>query len=838
MLRTRGFLLSPDALGHVCIYRLTDLFEHAWTQLPGYSDGSTGRPTRPRYAALATALSAVTGQPVVLMPDDLDADPQHPAPLVLVTTRPISPSVLIAAVRAWERHIRGDVTTDTLSRAFAGIVPETQPLAAFIQGAAAGTPRAPRWFFRVAAWHCADVLSRTPLVIPGHGAIDWRLDTDGNLVAWDEKDIVTRTLYNGRTVGRCMHRVELRVVAMPGESRLAVHVIPVFSRLADHWAGRKSAYIARGKGVVLRLPVGNRRVTRDGETLWEPFARNAAAEVVEACGVEIIDLGDNDDLKHLRGPVRSLTAASDRHPLGRGPGALFTKYLTLQFADCLAGVIEQIAYEDTGRRFQRAVTGRVPAQNLDDAIVGTGKQNVVIHVLQDSAGTRRRMAAEIAALAGIDDSGQFLPQDTQSYPLTQRLSVVFRHTAALDAPEKVDWDTELRDLPSTDATTLHVALVETHWHANPATRRRPAQDSPSRHDHKDDLKRWLYGHRVIPQFLATRSTPDDDTHAPTDEPVRDHPAEGAVRKLLVRAGLVDTRLSEAASPEQDLLLVGIHVRQQHVSHRNPRGATRTRMIEILTSIELNRDATSPAQVRMYDASTHQWRPVADAMSAYASGPIGHADHARHREGARLVRDSVESALRLLPRDRPICVWVEAEATRTIWPGLQYSTLGDGALPGDSLRRDGCPLAVVCVNITDEETPQPVDRDGWRKYPERPLPPKDTLYRRTSDTGREHWYIGQASRQYTGGPIGRASGEYTRFTVPEEHRHRLGKDWHDFTGTLIDVAQQGPWAAEDLALLTAQLCHQSLAWDGRTRRPAPLHLAHVLDKSHPEYRAPE
>ncbi|MEU3317393.1 RNaseH domain-containing protein [Streptomyces sp. NPDC006662] len=43
--------------------------------------------------------------------------------------------------------------------------------------------------------------------------------------------------------------------------------------------------------------------------------------------------------------------------------------------------------------------------------------------------------------------------------------------------------------------------------------------------------------------------------------------------------------------------------------------------------------------------------------------------------------------------------------------------------------------------------------------------------------------------------------------------------------------------EQLAALAAQLCHQSLAWDARTRHPFPLHVAGAMDRAHPEYRSP-
>ncbi|MFD3420048.1 RNaseH domain-containing protein [Streptomyces decoyicus] len=46
-----------------------------------------------------------------------------------------------------------------------------------------------------------------------------------------------------------------------------------------------------------------------------------------------------------------------------------------------------------------------------------------------------------------------------------------------------------------------------------------------------------------------------------------------------------------------------------------------------------------------------------------------------------------------------------------------------------------------------------------------------------------------------------------------------------------------WDPQRLAARAAQLCHQSLTWDVRTRHRFPLHVAGAMDRAHPEYRGP-
>ncbi|MEU7183570.1 MULTISPECIES: RNaseH domain-containing protein [Streptomyces] len=88
-----------------------------------------------------------------------------------------------------------------------------------------------------------------------------------------------------------------------------------------------------------------------------------------------------------------------------------------------------------------------------------------------------------------------------------------------------------------------------------------------------------------------------------------------------------------------------------------------------------------------------------------------------------------------------------------------------------------------------------------------------------------------------GNAGSIGGVHTRFTLPKDDWALQRKDWHSFTATQITIPHDGKRDPQQLAALTAQLCHQSLAWDARTRHPVPLHVAGAMDRAHPEYRGP-
>jgi hypothetical protein len=428
--------------------------------------------------------------------------------------------------------------------------------------------------------------------------------------------------------------------------------------------------------------------------------------------------------------------------------------------------------------------------------------------------------------------------DGHDTPITPRLTVHTRRLPAIDRTDPVEWDRELTFLDDLNDGVLNGAWVETIWNPKPSKRDREA--NRHRHDHKRDLRYALYGHGLVSQFLARQDAAEEDGDGQAEEDdTKDYKADSALRDLLFRLGCVDDRLRNVTDLADAPILVGIHLRQQRVSNRRPGGADRTQMVEVLTALHTSQHPGTPWRLETYDHGTHDWRPQAEAEAAFGRIAIGREGHARHEEGALLARRHIDAALKTLPSHRPLIIFVNAEACRTIWPGLQNVQFGRGPLPGDDLRTDTRPVSVVAVNNSYGEVPIPVENAGsTRKNTKRPPKPQNYLYRRTTSTGITIWYTAQASRTYEGfGSAGSIGGVYTRFTLPTEEAALQRKDWHGFTGVQITIPRADGYAPEALAALTAQLSHQSLAWDSRTRHPVPLHVAGAIDRAHPEYRGP-
>ena len=108
-----------------------------------------------------------------------------------------------------------------------------------------------------------------------------------------------------------------------------------------------------------------------------------------------------------------------------------------------------------------------------------------------------------------------------------------------------------------------------------------------------------------------------------------------------------------------------------------------------------------------------------------------------------------------------------------------------------------------------------------------------LYRLEADGKNTAWLLVNVPPQFDGQPGLRRLGQTkTRWSADERE---IDKPWYAMTATELLPLVQAGWNPEAVVIAAARMCHQSTAWDGRTTRPAPLHLARNIDLDHPEYR---
>jgi RNaseH domain of pPIWI_RE/pPIWI_RE module N-terminal domain/MID domain of pPIWI_RE len=826
MLTTIAYRLTPELLGNVVAYPLTSDFTQAWERLPARRQPSGDRAS-PRYASLATALRAVAAQPAVLFPRsqlgrcDIDAG----TAALLVTTSPIDRWLFTTCVRTWEQVVREDHDADTLGPVLNLDPGAPRPLAEYLERDRAGRIQGPGWLFEAARWNAARLLAQQPVKVPGFGPLRLWLDTDGDLVCWDDP---ISTAWRQRS-WHAMVYVSTRVITLPGIPDLILRLDAHITRITDRWYGVRTVRIARSdpRSPLLKLRV---RPPWPARGQPHPLIEDAAAEIVQACGLEPIELPTQ--LPAQPGMVRPVSHAQ-RHGIGKGTGARFLKLLEAHTTSQLG--TSPLLYDSTKIKVGRPIEGRIEPEHMDKAIHASQTERLRLVCLYATRLTREHLTSEFNKYAAEERRPILLDQDDAEYTLTPALTVVFHRVpelAMFSTDRLIELVTEGTWREHDDHTRI-AACVETSWD--------PENPSPIEDDAKDPVRRALGDIGVVSQFLngarlkPIASTTDDG------EAAGDHAVAGAVRDLFRVAGVFDHRLATAtATPrtaplDQSATLVGIHVRR-HTPRRRRHGARPARRLVVqLVALHTVGDATTPWQSEMYSDQHGKWLPYADALAAYHAGDIGSTEQGRDAERAALVRDYIEEALAQLVRNGPVIVFTDTEACRSIWPGLANKHLGEGALPGDSLVRAGqASVAVIRCN-NNMEVPQVVDRTEGQQPgdPDQPAMPGVRLYQ-LNGAGHPSWLLAQASRVHRSGQIGaRAGTQHTRWTLPADEARLMSKDWHAITAIEITVDRTGGLEPLMLAALSARLCHQAPSWDDRINLPAPLHLAVRADDDHPD-----
>ena len=830
-LHTLCYPAEPAALGSVVLYPLDADFAAAWNVLASHAKAKASRDAAtPTYSAVATALTAATGQPVRLFPgrDLARADTEHGTCALLATTAEIDPWIMATALRVFERLTLDNPSSDLLAPLIAQVGPQRRAMADFITvNPATGAVSAPGWIYDAARWNLAARIAAAPLMIDGHLPVALRMDTDGNLIAWDLP--LTR---EPRGEGRAAHAttwISVSIITLPGAGGLYLRLDGHISRHPGSWSFVKNAWLDRGDPAlpILRLPVLSPYPER-GRDL--PTLPGFTAEVTEATGQHAITLPAV--LPDRPGPVRPI-GNPWRHPIGKGPGVRFLYQLGTHATRQLQS--EPLRYAKTSISVGENIQGPIAPARLDAAIAASGTERLQITCLYSTDAARRRM---IDALAPYAAAGPAIltgiPDDTL-VTLTARLTVVTHQATELLRHGTHQRHAEAVPCLTAPEGTAVAVLAETDYDP----------DSPPSDDAKPLVRQLLGDRDIVSQFLNVNWAPPRPRKRKVGDIIKeiepaDEPAIAAVRDLLRNAGVIDNRLAAAtaapgrtAALDREATLIGLHIRQ-HTPRRKGGAKPQNRLVIRLVAIQATPDPELPWRVTAYDDKHGQWVPYRQANAAYHAADIGYAGLTRERKNQQAIRDLIEEALTAgaFSTTVPLVIFADGEACSGIWPGLNNSSLGQGPLPGSSLSHPD--LAVVrCVN--GERVPQATHRGHGRAQtdPYKPPLPRASLYEH-SENGTRSWLLAQPSRTYRSSQLGvRAGADYTRWTLPDSEASRMGKDWHGLTAIDITIAAPGQWDPRHLAALTARLCQQAASWDDRTQNPAPVHLAERPDLDHPQ-----
>ena len=830
-LHTLCYPADPANLGNVVLYPLNADFTAAWDVMARHAKTQTGRDmATPSYSAVATALTAATGQPVRLFPgrDLSTAHTEHGTCALLATTAEIDSWVMTTTLRVFERLTVNNSSSDMLAPLISGIRPEQRALAEFITVTPrTGAVSAPGWVYDAARWNLAAQIVAMPLTIDGHLPVTLRLDTDGNLLAWDLPLI--RESRNGNT-GHATTWISAKIITLPGAAGLYLRLDGHISRHPSSWSFVRNTWLDRGDPVlpILKLPVLPPYPAR-GRDL--PSLRGFTAEVTEAIGLQAIALPA--PLPDRPGPVRPV-GNPRRHPIGKGPGIRFLYQFGAHATRQLG--TEPLRYAKTPISVGDHIQGPIAPAKLDAAIGASGTERLQITCLYSTDVARRRMidaltpyaAAGPTVLAGIPDDSPVA--------ITARLTVVTHQAAELLRHGTHQRETDTIPFLTAPEDTAIAVLAETDYDP----------DSPPADDAKPRVRRLLASHGIVSQFLNVNWAPPRPRKRRVGGILReiqasDEPGTAAVRDLFRNAGVIDNRLAAAtAAPkrigalDREATLIGLHIRQ-HTPRRRGNVKPQNRLVIRLVAVYAAPNPERSWRITAYDDTSGMWVPYRQANAAYHAADIGYAALTRERKNQQAIRDLIEEALTVgaFSTAVPLVIFADGETCSGIWPGLNNSSLGQGPLPGSSLNHPD--LAVVRC-ISGERVPRATHRGHGRlpkDDPHKPPLPRASLYEHLENSATS-WLLAQPSRTYRSSQLGaRAGADYTRWTLPDPEASRMGKDWHGLTATEITVAAPGQWDRRHLAALTARLCQQAASWDDRTQNPVPVHLAERPDLDHPQ-----
>ncbi|MDT0300608.1 RNaseH domain-containing protein [Streptomonospora wellingtoniae] len=864
-----AYPLDDALLGEVHVYEFADHVGEAWTDLRDRYSDQTGSGANLPYAGLATALRGAGRTSANFHPTSKKAPPQR-----LITRHRLDPDDLYDAVTIWEQALlnvpHDDIRLSYASK-LADLIAGTQPrrIRLFDEIRLRGRqPDAAGWVYEAATWQAAQYLARTPLSVDDR-SIDLRADTDGNLTVWELDQLWTgHWPKKPEPVHYACLRVTLSMRTLPGVTTPVLVLEPAVSRLSRWINSCRSAWLTQldAAAPLLKLELEGRgpatRIERTSElalTVWSRLR------------MEPSPLPDDRDLSGLPGRLRATIPKSTHSPIGRGVGMETIRRMS-DWASQSLQTNPVRAHNVAGHQFagRRALKDGRDAAMLDPAalpgiIEASGRHHLRIVALYQHHHTRARMRRLLAHHFSRPDLAQASIEDGVATPLAPHVELVFheadellRHGNSTDRQRLAGKITALKP----DAETRVLALCETEYDAEQWDERRKRsrqRDSdvvdPYTIDAKPEVNRILAALGAPSQFLATVApaeavdvaTDASDEERLTAEVRKDHPGHSAIADLLRSAGLIHHRLSTALSKGRlgttdPITHVGLHIRQQNDTAAR-RGAQRLSWtLAALIPLEDGRWRTMAYQPPVDGGGG--WMDYAQANAAMRARPL---PAGRRYDPA--FPSAIETALDQL-REHIRCgagyvLYVSGDSTRSLWPLLANRNLeqsvdaagefeGKIALPGNSLPSDGQPRALVRVTSGTSDLARPVSavKTTVKKGEHTKTLIKAPTGLHQVDQAVDTWVLSNVPRQFSGGTASSRVGEhYSRWSAKKPDVKRT---WYALTATEITVIRSIDDALGH-AVAAARLCDHAISWDGRTRYPAPVHLAMQLDKDHPDYR---
>ncbi|MEU3644702.1 RNaseH domain-containing protein [Lentzea sp. NPDC034063] len=833
-----AYPLTGQLHGTAYVHRLPAEVDEVWARVRArYRERVHANVNLP-YAGLVTGLRAYSGAFVNLFPTS-----KKDAPRQLVASRPLDHRDLRDAVVLWEQAVLGvpddEITfgyDSELADLVAGNTVEQVSLADHVHRAG-NQPDAPNWVYDAATWEAGRRLEARPWKVDGR-EVTLRVDTDGNLLVWDQESLWSAAWTEGGVPQYAALRVKLSMQTLPDLRTPALVLEPSVAWLSRWLGNTRTAWLASRKD---DAPLLGLAVEGWGErTRIEPTSR-IALSVSRLLSGEKLLVPDDLDLTGKPRRLRALVPKSARWPVGRGVGMYTIRELSHHATNVLgvpnltAGVVQGHQFPKQANR--KTEKGRdadlLGEESLPAIIEAAGCERLRLLVLYRKSRARvlRLLKYHFASIESVDN----LPDD-EPIDIGGGVEVVLHHADELLRHGRIATRVAaLNRVPHVTglAGTRVLALCETEYEG-----KTPDDDA------KPLVNRLLAERGVLAQFFAT--SPETK---PVHDPAEDHAGHSALADLMRVAGLVHPRMGRALSHGQlgtkaPITCVGLHVRQQRgASWTGGRPKLSWSLVAMIPNDRHWRILAYQAEPERKTGTAAGWHDYFIANTAFRARPLPGG-----RRQDEVLVSTIETALGLLQphvaTGAGYVVMVSGDSARSLYPLLANKNLDlepDVAgrvndrlvLPGWDPATGRRPLAVVRVTSGSRELPRPVEvripdpeaEDGLRI-----VKTTQSLYQ-LSGSART-WILSNIPRQFAGGKWhSRAGFKAGRWSGSAE----LGRHtWYAHTTTEIVVVGADTDPVR-YAVAAARLCDHAVSWDGRTSYPVPVHLASLMDRDHPEYR---
>jgi len=872
-----AYRCTPELLSGAAVHvrEFSESVRSLWRLLERNYQNRMGRDeVQAPYSVAINALRCLTGGYAYF-------DPER---LFLVTRDPVDDDLLCDAFTLMSRLAADeeiddiDLGTPTpLAERIAGTPQQQRLLAEYLRKTEAGQPDAAPWIYRSATWDLSRRLTQGTWTVDGLN-ITLRPDSEGGFIAWDQP----WSSRNG--TAHSLARCRMVMKTMPNIADPLILLSAAATRVKSSMAFARTVLAVQDDPArpIIEVEMGGRdRIRTISRMSLQTLARLGMDHSVLRGIQDRVDLERQAEQNARErgaknwyppggplGPIRPIHSKTYKFPVGRGAGMHFLRELDARFRDVIGDTAAspQIYFDTQGfKRLNRKDGLYADPADVARSLKTMGYSHLRLVCLWYKDDTRLRMLQGLCDAYGLNPQ-LANPADGVPFPLHDgTVSAVFHEvpTFLIHGPEggSSTGIAQVSALQQPEPGTLIGVWAETEYssadeeiaEADEQDTREP-RDQPARPKDDEDAKprarRTLARMGAVSQFITDRDPADKG---------EDHPVIMAQLDLNRSLGIIDRRIDNVmvdpigAYPATGVAHCGIYVRRQ--SKR--RGETTAKIC--ITAAALVPPASSGAAWTLHGWSytSRQWQPYHQAQAAYHAQdyPVGKmteldAGNQGYRKVARVIDQALGDLARYL-NGIPYTVTIDGLATRRLWGGLHNNKQGQPGkpgttwLPGHTLPLAQQPMAIIRLNKDTDEIPRPIRVTRLSPHDEviNSTETTELMYRVETDFGNPVWLLVTVPPQYDGASAGRLGDKKTRWTADhgsstegDLRRNEMRATWYAMNATeiyVIPIAQTVDSRA--LAKITARLCHQPLAWTGRTRYPVHLRAAEQMDLDHPQYR---